>query len=146
MRHFFISLTLMLSTSVIISTATSSVIYAEEQKPTIKDEKTGRATIDEAEALLKKAVAFFKEETKDKDAEKIKTTLAEFSNKSGKFIDRDLYIYVIDMTGKMLAHGGNPKMVGGDLSGMKDADGKPLIQNIINAAKSDKPKGNDKFR
>ena len=50
--------------------------------------------------------------------------------------DRDLYVFIYDLNGKCLAHGANPKLVGKDLIGMKDPDGKPLIQMLVDVAKN----------
>jgi cytochrome c len=83
----------------------------------------------EAEALVKKAVAFIKANGKDK-------AFAEFGNPKGQFTDRDLYIFVYDMTGKCVAHGQNAKMVGKDLSDLTDADNKPFVKERIEIAKS----------
>jgi len=85
-------------------------------------------TAAEAEAMVKKAVAFIKANGADKAYE-------EFTH--GKaFKDRDLYVVVYDLTGKNLAQGANPKLVGKDLIGLKDPDGKPLIQLFIELAKT----------
>ena len=82
----------------------------------------------EAEAMVKKAVAYIKSNGPDKAYE-------EFTN--GKlFKDRDLYVIVYDLKGKNLAQGANPKLVGKDLIGLKDPDGKPLIQMFIELAKT----------
>jgi signal transduction histidine kinase len=82
----------------------------------------------EAEAMAKKAVAFIKSNGPEKAAE-------EFTN--GKaFKDRDLYISYLDFTGKMLAHGSNPKLVGKDLIGLKDPEGKFMVQMAIDVAKT----------
>ncbi|HCE07956.1 MAG TPA: histidine kinase, partial [Oxalobacteraceae bacterium] len=59
----------------------------------------------EATAMVKKAVAYLKANGKEK-------AFAEFSSQSGQFKDRDLYVFVQDMNGKMLAHGENGKLVG----------------------------------
>lgn len=87
------------------------------------------ATQAEATAMVKKAVAFLKANGKDK-------TLAEVSNNKGQFIDRDLYISVYDMNGTVLAHGTNAKLIGKDVSALKDADGKEFIKDIVSKAKS----------
>jgi cytochrome c len=89
-------------------------------------------TAEEAKALMGKAVSFLKAEGKDK-------AFAEFTNPQGKFIDRDLYIFVVDFNGITLAHGGNAKLVGKDMLGLKDADGKFFIKSFIELAKA---KGN----
>lgn len=82
----------------------------------------------EAEAMVKKAVAYIKANGPDKAYE-------EFT--SGKsFKDRDLYISVLDFTGKVMAHGVNPKLIGKDLFGLKDPDGVLLVQVAIDVAKT----------
>lgn len=86
-------------------------------------------TAAEAQAMVKKAITYLKANGKEK-------TLAEISNNKGQFIDRDLYISVYDMNGKVLAHGVNPKLLGKDVSALKDADGKEFIQDILSKAKS----------
>lgn len=95
-------------------------------------------TAQEATAMVKKAVAFLKANGKEK-------TLAEVSNSSGQFIDRDLYISVYDMNGTVLAHGVNPKLIGKDVSALKDADGKEFIKDILGQAKA-KGKGNSDYK
>ena len=87
-----------------------------------------QGTAPEAEAMVKKAVAYIKANGPEKAYE-------EFTN--GKsFKDRDLYIIVYDLNGKNLAQGANPKLVGKDLIGLKDPDGKPLIQMFVDLAKT----------
>jgi len=92
----------------------------------------------EAEAMVKKAVAYIKENGKEK-------AFAEFNNKKGKFVDRDLYIMVYDMNGKALAHGANQKMVGKDFIDMKDPDGVPYVKERIEIAKT-KGKGWQEYK
>jgi cytochrome c len=86
-------------------------------------------TTAEAEAMVKKAVAEIKASGKDK-------AFAEISNPKGKFIDRDLYVFVYDMNGKCVAHGFNQKMIGKDLVEMKDSDGKFYVKERIEIAKT----------
>ena len=95
-------------------------------------------TKDEAEAMVKKAVQFFKANGKDK-------AFAEFSNPDGKFISKDLYVFVYDLTGKCVAHGGNPKMIGKDLIDLKDPDGKPFVKERLEIIKS-KGKGWQEYK
>jgi len=86
-------------------------------------------TEEEAKALVKKAIAYVKEVGKEK-------ALAEFSNLKGKFIDRDLYIFVYDLNGTVLAHGQNPKLIGKNLYNVKDADGKEYVKERIELVKA----------
>lgn len=80
-------------------------------------------TAEEATAMVKKAVTFYKKNGKEK-------SLAEFNNPTGQFRAGDLYIFVYDGVGNNLAHN-NPKMVGKNLVEMRDVDGKYLIKELI---------------
>ncbi len=82
----------------------------------------------EAEVMVTKAVAYLKANGPEKSAE-------EFTSGT-LFKDRDLYIVYIEMSGKMLGNGSNPKLVGKDLSGLKDADGKLINQLFVDVAKT----------
>jgi cytochrome c len=88
-----------------------------------------QATADEATAMVKKAVAYLKTNGKEK-------AIAEFNNAKGQFIDRDLYIVVLDMKGLCLAHGAQQRLVGKDLTELKDADNKKFTLNWIEVANS----------
>lgn len=81
------------------------------------------ATKDEAIAMVKGAVASIKKNGPD--------AYAEISNKSGKFVDRDLYVVVYRLDGHVLAHGANAKLVGTDQSNAKDVDGKAFVKERI---------------
>jgi cytochrome c len=85
------------------------------------------ATKDEAKAMVAKAVAFVTE----KGAEK---AYAEFSTKGGSFNDRDLYVVVYGMDGKVLAHGANIKLVGKDMMDAQDVDGKYYVKERMELA------------
>ena len=87
-----------------------------------------QGTAAEAEAMVKRAVVYIKANGPEKAYE-------EFTNGTS-FKDRDLYISVYDLSGKNLAHGANAKLVGKDLMGLKDPDGKPLIQMLTELAKT----------
>lgn len=89
-----------------------------------------KGSADEAVAMVKKAAAEIKANGKEK-------AFAAFADPSNKeFHDRDLYIFVYDLNGVNLAHGNNPKMVGKNLMDMKDLEGKALIREMVDAAKS----------
>jgi len=88
--------------------------------------KTDKGTPIEAEALVKRAIDFIKAKGSDK-------AFSEFTNNGG-FKDRDLYIFVYDMNGKVLAHGQNANSVGTDLSSAKDADNKFFVKERIDMA------------
>lgn len=88
-----------------------------------------RGTTEEAKAMVKKGIAFIKENGKEK-------AFAEFANLSNKeFHDRDLYLFAYDMNGMNLSHGNNPKMNGKNLINLKVGD-KFVVQDMIAVAKS----------
>lgn len=94
---------------------------------------SSNATRDEASAMVKKGIAFIKANGADKG-------YTEISNKSGQFVDRDLYLVVYGLDGKCLAHGANPKQIGKDLIDLTDIDGKYFVKERVELAKS-KPSG-----
>jgi len=87
------------------------------------------ATKSDAEAMVKKAVEYIKSNGAEK-------AYGEISNRQGQFVDRDLYIMVYDITGKVLAHGANAKLIGKDLSDATDADGKAYVKERIDLSKA----------
>jgi signal transduction histidine kinase len=87
------------------------------------------ATRDEAVAFVKKAIAFIKQNGKEK-------AMAEFNNPQGQFVDRELYIVALDLNGMVLASGANSKLVGKPLLDIKDGNGKQFVREEIEVAKS----------
>ena len=85
-----------------------------------------RATEAEAEAMVKKAMAYYKKNGREK-------AMAEFVKTPGPFVDRDLYVTVYTMQADALAHI-NPKMVGKNMMELRDADGKYHIRERMEAA------------
>jgi cytochrome c len=86
------------------------------------------ATTADAEALVKKAIVYYKKNGKQK-------ALAEFMKTPGPFVDRDLYVTVYTLEGDALAHI-NPKMVGRNMIDLRDADGKYHIKERLEAART----------
>lgn len=80
------------------------------------------ATKEEAVAMVKKAAALVKQE-----GEK---AYASFDAKGG-YADRDLYVVVYKLDGKVLAHGANAKLIGKDMSDAQDVDGKYYIKDRL---------------
>ena len=81
------------------------------------------ATKDEAVALVKQAVARVAEAGMDK-------AKAEFMDHGGKFVDRDLYLIVIDKAGVRVVHGQNPKLVGKTYYDAIDVNGKEYGKEV----------------
>lgn len=84
-------------------------------------------TPDEAIAMVKKAVAYYKANGREK-------AFAEFNNSKGQFVDRDMYIMVLDSNIVVLAHGANPRIIGKNVLDSKDADGKAFAREFYEIA------------
>lgn len=85
---------------------------------------------EEAVAMVKRVQVMFKE----RGAE---ATFKAVSDKStAEFHDRDLYPFIYDMSGVNVAHGARPALIGKNLIGLKDQDGKFLIREMLEIAKA----------
>lgn len=78
----------------------------------------------EAVAMVDKAYAHIKKVGRDK-------AFADFNNKTGPFTDRDLYVVVYDVKGRVLAHGANEKLIGKDVIELRDNDGKYFVKERV---------------
>jgi len=87
------------------------------------------ATPADAKNLVTKAAAYVK--SKGKAA-----AINAFNSPTGGFIDRDLYIFAVDMQGLTLANGGNPKLVGKSMIAVRDPQNKYFIKEMIEIAKT----------
>ncbi len=86
-------------------------------------------TAKEAEAMVASAVRHIKAVGAEK-------AYQDFTGRAPAYADRDLYVVVYDLGGRVLAHGQNPKMVGKELIDLKDADGKPWIKERVELTRS----------
>jgi cytochrome c len=85
------------------------------------------ATKDEAVALVKQAIVRVGEVGMDK-------AKPEFMDHGGKYVDRDLYLIIIDNGGVRVVHGQNPKLVGKSYYDAVDVNDKPYgkeVQQIV---------------
>jgi signal transduction histidine kinase len=82
----------------------------------------------DAEAIVKKAIAFAKTNGEEK-------ALHEISNPNGQFKNGTLYIFVYDLNGNVMAHGANASMIGKNLINTRDVDGNLYILNLVNIGK-----------
>jgi len=81
----------------------------------------------EAKERVAKAIHFYSNSGKD-------IALAEFTNPKGPFVQDEMYIFVLNHEGTMLAHGVNEKYAGKNFINLKDADGKSFIREIVDTA------------
>jgi len=85
---------------------------------------TERATKEEAKAMVEAAVALIKAVGPEQAAK-------EFMSGDAKWKNKDLYISMYDVKDNhvvIYAHGVNSKLIGKDLTDLKDADDKPFLR------------------
>jgi cytochrome c len=83
--------------------------------------------LDEARRWVDEAIAFYTATGRE-------IALVEFSNPRGRFAKGEQYIYVLDSSGTMLAHGVNEKYLGKDFYRVQDVDGRNFIKEIVDIA------------
>jgi cytochrome c len=88
-----------------------------------------RVTPKEAEAMVRKGVAYIKATPRDK-------AMADITDPKGSFVDRELYLTVYKMDGTALAHGANAKFVGKNMIELRDGNGKEHIRERLEIAKN----------
>jgi hypothetical protein len=88
-----------------------------------------QGTPDEAKAMVEKAAKLLATEGKEK-------AFQQFDDSKGQFVDRDLYVFVLDKDGTTIAHAVNKAVIGKSLLKLKDADGKAFIQEMLDVANS----------
>lgn len=86
-----------------------------------------RASPAQAKTLLKRATQALASDTG--------TALADFQRLNGPFIRDDLYVFAVDLaSGKFIAHGATPSLIGTDASELQDPDGRRVITEMIERA------------
>jgi len=82
---------------------------------------------EDAKKWVDKAVDFYKASGK-------RIALAEYTNPNGQFVQDEMYIFVLNPKGTMLAHGVNEKFVGEEFIDIEDYKGKSFIKEILDKA------------
>lgn len=84
---------------------------------------------DAAKALVAKVAAFYQANGKA-------ATIETLNQADGPFAQGSLYAFAYDLTGTMVAHPKNPKLVGKNLIDVPDAEGKLFRKDIIETAQT----------
>ena len=91
------------------------------EAPQSKEAKQVAALVDKAAALV---------ESKGKAA------FPEFKKKGSEWYQGDTYLFINDLNGINLMHPASPELEGKDLIDLKDANGKALVREFIETAKT----------
>jgi cytochrome c len=89
------------------------------------------ATQAETETLVKEAIAFAKANGKDAAIKEITKSGGKFHRHGG-----ELYVFIYDMDGKVLAHGQGASKVGVNQINAKDPDGVEYVKERVKLAKT----------
>jgi cytochrome c len=84
-------------------------------------------SLDAAKSLVSKAISYYQRHGKEE-------SLAEFSNPKGLFREGDLYIFVMNLNGIIIAHGADDKLIGLDLMKISDSNGRKYFQEVVEIA------------
>ena len=88
-----------------------------------------RASAEQAKAMLKMASDAVKTDSK--------SAFKAFGDLNGKYIEDDLYVFVINIEDMHFrAHGTTPRLVGSDAQTLTDPNGKPIIQDMVSIVKA----------
>lgn len=98
-----------------------SVLIAAIAAPALAED---RGTAEEATKMVNRAEAHFK-------AVGAEQAYKDFSSAAPEWHDRDLYVFCFDKTNVTLAHGANEKLMGKNLSELKDPDGKFFVADLV---------------
>lgn len=118
------------------SAADETNIQAEEMKGYVNDLMNlfgvgDKGTLAEAKKMVKRGIKYLKSRG---EAEAFR----EFSNPKGKFVDRDLYVSVYDLTaGRTVAHGWDKDAIGLYILDLQDSQGKYFIKEVYDIARSE---------
>ncbi len=84
---------------------------------------------EDAVALVKKAVAFYK-------ANGMEKLIEEVNNSKGQFVNGALYVFIFDKDTFMLAQPFNQSLIGRKMGEVTDADGKYMVKEMVAVAKA----------
>lgn len=88
-----------------------------------------RASAKQAKNMLNKASEAVKNDPK--------SAFKAFQNLSGKYMEDDLYVFVIGIDDlHFRAHGATPRLAGSDAQSLSDPNGKPIIREMISIIKT----------
>jgi cytochrome c len=111
--------------------AMTSAMASEESMGLLNESQMDAYNTTELVSFVESAVAYARENGKEQ-------ALDEFSNKTGSFVQGNLYIYAYDFNGTNIAHPFKPDWIGKNKINQTDSNGVSYIRNLIDVAKEGK--------
>ena len=87
-----------------------------------------RGSLEEAKAMAIRAATFLKDKGPD-------IAFAAFHDREGRFVDRDLYVFVQDFECTFHAHGANPSLIGRNIWNLINPNGRYACRDIMEVTK-----------
>jgi signal transduction histidine kinase len=81
----------------------------------------------EARQWVQKAIAFYRSSGREE-------TLERIGECEGPFVEGKRYIFALDMDGNLLAHPYSKQLVGHNLAGLRDSEGRAFVKKVIATA------------
>lgn len=94
----------------------------------LREDRTKYGSPLEAKIMVEDAVDYMQKVDHEK-------AFLDFRKKEGRFRIKDLYLFVIDMDGNVLCHGGEEALIGTNVIDLKDSAGKYFIKEFIKLMK-----------
>lgn len=89
-----------------------------------------RATAEQAQELVARAITLYDRVGRD-------AAFAAFEDADGDFVDHDLYVFVFGPEHTIVAHGGDPELVGTPTADLVDVDGVRFAERFMAEATPD---------
>jgi cytochrome c len=102
----------------VLAGVVGATMFASAPRPVSADKAA------EAQALVERAAEHIRQHGRQQ-------AFADFNRSDGGFVNGGLYVFCNDSSGVQLANGGNPKLVGKNLSGLRDSEGKLTTFDIF---------------
>jgi cytochrome c len=126
MKHYRLGLLTLAVVSALVAVPAAHAAEEGAQPPRGAIERAGAKR---AAALLDSAVSYLQENGPEK-------AFAAFNDAKGRFVDGPYYVFVVGLDGFMHANGGSQiGLVGKSALDLRDAAGKPIIQDLLAQAK-----------
>jgi signal transduction histidine kinase len=107
----------------VVAAMLGTTVFAATPRPAAADKAA------ETQALVERAADHIRQHGRQR-------AFADFNRSDGGFVHDGLYAFCNDGNGVQLANGGNPQLVGKNLSGLRDNDGKPTTLDIFHLAQT----------
>lgn len=129
----------LLALAVVSALIATPVVIADDHTGTKQLGAIERTGATRATELLDKAEAYLRKNGTEK-------SFAAFNNPKGPFVNGAYYVFAVGLDGFMHANGGSPSSLAGkNALDLRDAAGKPLIQDLLEQVKKE-PTGTIEYR